>query len=60
MYWKRLSVVAFKFKALSPSTMALIIGVSGRNYALKVGITDSQGLGFTTLYAPIFGKDLSG
>ncbi len=37
-----------------------MVAVRLGNYALKVGIANLQGLGFTTLYAPIFGKDLSG
>jgi hypothetical protein len=37
-----------------------MIGVLRTDYAFKVGITNLQGLGFTTLYAGIFGKGLFG
>jgi hypothetical protein len=38
----------------------LMIGVSHMDYAFKVGKTNLQGLGFTTLYAGIFSKGLFG
>jgi len=37
-----------------------MIGVLGAYYALLVGLHNWMGLGFTTLYAEIFGKGLFG